>query len=233
MIVNYRRPSNIARVLLAFREQTVPVKVTLVDAAPSEPESAHKMMGQFDRYIRIYENHGAYNRYVTIPFLDKPFTLFFDDDQLPGPKLVETYLKESRHLEDFGVLGHVGRQFPITMDEYRAEDVPRGPDFTRVDLVIQSYFTRTEILPSILELRRRLHWPHTMEDDLLLAGAVNIVAKKKCYLLPANADPDTSFAPHDLSQEHAFCGRPEHFRNRSQFLKELERLGWTSRHRDR
>src|SRR5690242_8562883 len=78
VITNYKRPANIPIAIQAFRNNSIPVRVILVDAGLSDSAGACIYSGA-DEVIRLHRNYGCYNRYLAVPILKSRFVFFSDD----------------------------------------------------------------------------------------------------------------------------------------------------------
>src|SRR5687768_4982489 len=142
VLINYKRPRNVRDIVQAFREQTVPCHISLIDAAIGpEFEIDPEVRVAVDRVYSWTHNFGPYNRYVPIAAFSHEFTYFHDDDMLPGRRLIEHFVNAADSLQQFGVLGQQGRL--VGSDgTYHAEGVGRSEHFLPVDVVVRGYFVR-------------------------------------------------------------------------------------------
>ena len=228
VVISWRRPGNIARIVAALRRQSVPVVVTVVDAADAEHRLPAEVAAGADRVFRLPANLGPYNRYALTFAYDCEFTYFTDDDCQPGERLVEHFLETARGPAAWSVLGQVGRRLQPD-GSYAAIGVPRGDAPTAVDVVVKAYFVRTADLVEVDRFRRELGLGLPLrEDDLLLATALQRATGRPCLLTPASGDPETSITREHLPEDGALSGSADHVRLREAFLDRARAAGWAS-----
>jgi GT2 family glycosyltransferase len=231
VIINWKRPKNVAQIVAALRSQTEPCTVTVCDCHPS-PEFAlgEDTLSLVDRLYRWSRNLGSYNRFVPMGAYDHRYTLFLDDDMLPGLRCAEHFLRSAMQIESFGVLGQLGRI--IQPDGvYRYANVPRTGGFVETDVIIRGYFVRTENLAYLLQFRRMMDFDELIStDDLLLCTSLRTLAGLSCYLTPWEPDDEALMNKRELSDDYALSIRPEHLERRQEFLRRAGRAGWVSLH---
>lgn len=228
VIINWKRPENVAQIVVALRSQTKKCTITICDCHPTKSyalpvstlQSAH-------RVYRWNHNTGPFSRYVPIGAFDHEFTLFIDDDMLPGTRCVEHFLDAASRSQHFGVMGQLGRM--LARDGiYRAKDVQRTDRFVEVDIVVRAFFVRTRNLPYIVQLRWQMGYMHEQlpEDDLLLCIAMQLFAGLPCLLTPADEDCETQCNKRELRSAHALSKRPDHLARRNAVLERARSKGW-------
>ncbi len=178
-----------------------------------------------DRIYRWRHNLGAYSRYVPLGAYDHRYTFFLDDDMLPGTRCVEHFWQHAEQLGVFGALGQQGR-IADADGGYRPQDIPRGPGFTEVDILVRAFFVPTERLIYVPQIRAMLGESSDPEDDILLALGLAMQAGLACYLTPADPDWETLANRHELASPHARYTRPDHLSARSRLLRSAVGLGW-------
>lgn len=232
VIINWKRPENVAQIAEALARQSVPCTITICDCHP-EPRFAlpEPTLQRADRVYRWRHNTGPYSRFVPLASYDHEFTLLLDDDMLPGAHCVRHFLDHAREVRRFGVLGQLGR-IVAANGEYRPRHVPRRNGFVEVDVVIRGYFVRTRHLPLVADLRWRMNHLDSAApvDDLLLCVAMGMLAGLPCYLTPADADPETLMNKRELPQPHSVSGKPDHLKRRTAFLRDAQSIGWVPLH---
>lgn len=237
VVINWKRPRNVDRIVSALRDQSVPCTITVCDCHPDPAFALYpETIASIDRRYTWAHNTGAFSRFVPSGAFDHRFTFFIDDDMLPGQQCIEHFLLAAEISPPFGALGQLGRV--LTDDDvYRPVNVPRTTKtFSEVDVLIRSYFVKTELLHHIFALRWRMHYfdddPHP-EDDLLLCTAIQINAKRSCYLTPSCENPEMLVNKVELSNEYALFRRPDHLLRRTNFLRRAMGFGWLPLHRRR
>ena len=217
------RPQNLAPILRAFRQQSIPCR-TLVLLPNRLADGSAPPAGAIedaDHVMRLDCNYGSYNRLLSAFAIETPFTYFHDDDMLPGGRLLEHYVQAAAAAGDFGVIGQFGRMF--YGGEYSTHCVPRATQLEEVDCVMRSYFMRTCHLPLVLEARLSLGWNQLAdrpEDDLLMAWAAKKNGKRN-YVTPSDANAETLAEKEGLSEMGAMCHRPNHKSRRAAIVREL------------
>jgi hypothetical protein len=233
VVINWKRPRNVARIVAALRTQTVPCTITICDCHP-EPDFAldDETVASIDRRYRWTHNTGAFSRFVPAGAFDHAYTFFLDDDMLPGERCVEHFLDAAERVQSFGALGQQGRILEPD-GVYRAVQVARHPGFREVDVLVRGYFVPTAVLHQVFALRWRMGYfhddPHP-EDDLLLCVALQVLEGLPCYLTPASDEPQTLANYAELDNEHALFRRPDHLERRTRFLRDALEAGWKPLH---
>jgi hypothetical protein len=226
VVINWKRPDNVAKIVRTLKRQTMPCTVTVCDCHDSEEFSLpSRAMPYIDRIYRWRHNFGSYNRFVPLGAYDHKYTFFIDDDLLPGTRCVEHFWQQAEQLSAFGALGQVGR-IVAADGEYRTQDIPRGPGFTEVDILVRALFVPTECLIYMPQIRAMLGESGDPEDDILLAVGLAMQAGLGCYLTPFDPDPETLVNKFELASPHARHARPTHRPNRSRLLRSAVGLGW-------
>ena len=226
VVINYKRPDNVAEIVRTLKRQTMPCTVTVCDCHDSDEFSLpSRALPYIDRIYRWGHNLGAYSRYVPLGAYDHRYTFFLDDDLLPGTRCVEHFWQHAEQLRVFGALGQLGR-IVAADGEYRPRDIARGPGFTEVDILVRAFFVPTEGLVCIPQTRAMLGESSDPEDDILLAVGLSMQAGRACYLTPADPDPETMVNRRELASPHARNARPAHLPNRSRLLRSAVGLGW-------
>ena len=226
VIMNWRRPANVRQIIAAFRAQTVPCQITLIDAA-AEPEALDaKTLQSADRHYRFSHNFGAVNRYIPALGYLADYTYFHDDDMLPGPGVVGHLLETAARTPEFSVLGQFGRIL-TPEGRYLAGDSPRDAERCMpVDFLVRGYFVHTHDLQHIWPFAKALALDfQDCEDDLLLCCSLAVGTGKPCYVTPL-ADLASNMAARHLPEPAALSQRRDHLARRERFIKAARRLGW-------
>lgn len=233
VITNWKRPQNYEKILESLRAQTIPCTITICDCHPSEKYALPaRVLSESDRVFRWEHNLGGYNRYAPIGSYDHQYTLFMDDDILPGKKCLESFLHVALKLNnEFGVLGQYGRLIS-SKNKYIARDVPREGQLKEVDFIVQAYFVKTSNLYSLLKFRWDIGYfddklPH---DDLLLGASLKYCHDLRCYLLPLSDDKETTFDREVLNSDFGHSTQSDHYWLRQQFINRIIFYGWQPLH---
>lgn len=233
VIINWKRPHNVAKIVEALRHQTVSCIITICDCSVSEEFRLDvQTRSKVNKIFSSNYNLGGFNRYVPIGSFSETYTLFLDDDILPGKKCIETYLCAAQKCPDFGVLGQIGRTL-LRDNIYRPIDTILGSEFVETDFVIRAYFVKTRYLYNILKFKWHIGYMETslIEDDLLLCTSMQYYENLSCYLIPFNEDRETLVNKEELTNEHSLCSREDHYLIRSIFIKRALLYGWMPLHR--
>lgn len=226
VIINWKRPHNVAQIVQALRKQSVPCTITVCDCHDS-PEFAlsAKTLSGVDRVYSWTNNLGSFSRFVPIGAYDHEYTFFIDDDMLPGVRCIEHFLAWAEYLRAFGALGQLGRLLGAD-GAYRSKGVARSLDFTEVDILIRSYFIKTSYLTLVPQVRALLKEFNDPEEDILLSVGLALHTGLPCYLTPVDPDPEARVNLRELDTSHARAHRPHHFQTRSRLIKNAMGLGW-------
>lgn len=226
VVINWKRPRNVAAIVSALRRQTAPCTITVCDCHDSpEFQLPPDALPAIDRVYRWKHNLGAFSRYVPIGGYDHKYTLFIDDDMLPGERCVEHFLAWAEQLREFGALGQLGRILDPD-GTYRMGDIARGPGFTEVDIIVRALLVRTGCLVHVPQIRNLLDEFGDPEDDILLSVGLAMYAGLSCYLTPYDPDPETLVNVYELDSPHSRSTRPHHLAARSRLLHSAMNLGW-------
>ena len=229
VVINWRRPDNVAEIVQALKAQTLPCTVTVCDChdAP-EFRLPAGALPYIDRLYRWRHNLGSFNRWAPLGAYDHRYTFFLDDDMVPGIRCVEHFWSQAEKLRTFGALGQVGRIVTANGD-YEVRNVPRRPGFTEVDLLVRAYFVPTHCLTYVPQMRALLGLSHDPEDDILLAVALSMQGGLSSYLTPATRIRRRGSTGGVCPLPYARGARDIHLPRRSQLLHEAINLGWLTR----
>jgi hypothetical protein len=225
VVVHYRRPENIPTLLTALRRQSVPVRINLIDVhQETKDELAPETLALADEVFRWKTNHGGFNRFIPALAFAAPYTLFLDDDLVPGERCVEHLLEHARKfdaLEDapLGALGQLGRRFEG--GRYSPHDIEREAEPVPVDCLVRGYLVPTQNLAHLGSVRwsePQLFYKGMGEDDLVLALALKR-AGLSLYLTPEDADPATRMDAENLPEPFALSHRQNHLRSRDYLVR--------------
>lgn len=215
VIINWRRPANVTKILDALKAQSHPCTITVCDCAEQgfhlPPETLVKIDNRY-----CFGNHGAFNRYIPAFNYSHDYTLFLDDDLLPGPRVIEHFVRWSQQKPD-ALLGHYGRGIP---SHYNCNVPPRGSEFKKVDLLIRAYWVKTSFLPSILQFKQQVG-KSIRHDDMMLAWASHTYSKAGVWLTPKGSQ-DEGFL--DLPEPHSLCQQPDHYQSRDTTWQGFKKL---------
>jgi len=249
VLTNWVRPDNVVKIVSAFRSQTVPVQLVLVDNSPHEYEEFWRehpdTVSQLDDYWRFLNNAGPPCRFAPAWMRhDHKYVLFYDDDLLPGPRAVEYLLDMAESVKDaFATIGEIGRRFRQNASgewQYVARNIGRGPALTPVDCTCRAHFVCAEVMSLVLQWKwqllsrfgddghlegdRRGWW---REDDFLLSLGIQAAMRWPSYLTPAGP-PETQLKYKGLPAPNAHCARQFHCTDRDRHINMAAAIGWRS-----
>jgi hypothetical protein len=217
ILINWKRPENVALIADAFRRQTVPVHLKLCDVAPPEFALSESTLRLFDEVFRWNRNYGCYNRFVIGLSVQSDLVWFHDDDMEPGPGFVE-YL--SSHAPEGGVWGQKGNR---VAEEYYC-DLPRADAPQVVDFVSRGYLLRSEDLFWVHRFMNKFNlWEYSHHDDIIMAKALQFYTDLPATLA-AMAPPDTLMNARNLPEPHSCWRQPGHRPARTALLGRLRQI---------
>ena len=174
VVLNWKRPANVARIVAALNGQETPCVVTIIDT----PQSKFTRPAGL-RIDNIYtrEDRGPYTRY-TVERYGCEYTLFLDDDILPDRDFVGRFIQCAQEKPD-DLLGICGRRLPDGRYNYRG--IARSETFQPVDMLVRLYWIPTRHLARIGPFYAGWvaagHSPILLDDDILMTWAMRPVAR--------------------------------------------------------
>lgn len=250
VLSHFRRPENLWPILKAVMGQTVkPTKIAIVDNSgmidtPSLPPDSLRHRVEVWSFP---DPGGPTARWIpALMELDCRYTLFLDDDLLPGPRAIEHCLATAATLGDrFSTIGQIGRMLTGPEGaEYVKRNVGLWDGKPRpVDMTCRGHFVKTSVVRTALFFREALqvlakgspeeisNKAATVHDDLFLSlgrqwpsGAT----ATPCYLLP-QAPPEFMIRMKDLPDGGVGVSkRPEHRDERNKIVRACKSIGWES-----
>lgn len=118
VLLNYRRPQNMYKLVEKLCIQTVKPEIMLINNS-----SDHFAISGVDKYIHIPWNAGCWIRLPFARYAEGDHILFMDDDVLPGENTMIEYLLDTSR--DGAITGIVGKTVARAYPHYR-EDVRDG-----------------------------------------------------------------------------------------------------------
>jgi len=115
ILLNYKRPANLPRLIASLKAQSVPVEIVVIDnGMKSNPYTEYG--------VGLTWNAGPYVRYLVAALAKTPWVAFFDDDLCPGdPDFIGDALDIATCHE--GITGTFARRLSLTPPHYREPDV--------------------------------------------------------------------------------------------------------------
>lgn len=225
VVDHWRRPDNVTRLLRAFRAQTVPCRVTLVNCAPGG-EFLPEWRKLVDRVLVLPDN-GSQTRFTPVGLFDCEYTYWQDNDMEPGRRCIEHFVDFAGRAGNFSVLGQLGRVWPEG-GSYEAVEILRAAEPVPVDFIVRAYFLRTRLLHWMEAFRWHAGYRMPLQDcDLLVSMALRFHTGWPCLLTPAEGDPETRVNLRELPAPHSVSAAwQEHIDRRTAFVRRGIQAGW-------
>ena len=80
ILINWKRPENLAKIAAAFRRQSQPCRLKLCDVSTNEFRLNQETLQYFDEVFTWKRNYGCYNRFVVALSVQSEYVWFHDDD---------------------------------------------------------------------------------------------------------------------------------------------------------
>lgn len=210
VIINWRRPGNVKELIPAARKQTIPVKVTLIDAhAEDRYALPAETLEQCDTAFKLAHNYGGWNRFVPMGGFTCKYTLLVDDDVGFSEQLAAHFVEAAARMPKFAMLGLKGRRWPA--GNYVNEDIERSAHaFEPVDCLIRVYFVPTHLLGyAVVDAPLYSDLPFIgHHDDILACAALTRHTGLRCYLTPSGLRAEPEMKWETLPQNDAQYQRP-------------------------
>ncbi len=249
VVTNYRRPHNVAGILQAFRKQTYPIELVVVDNSGLVDSYTPLFKDLADDVITFNDNAGPASRFIGGVYTDAKYILFQDDDISPAKGVVEGFVRvceeEGDHVGVMGWLGRImewekvltGSGFDWRLNNYSKCNVNSKPKYNEpIDFTVRGMFVRSDILWAYhkfkQELRREFpviceQW--LLHDDIMLSVAVRCETDRS-VLLRKKLGGHFTPASDKMPSNNSFSGRHDHANDRSQFIRACYSLGWRGIH---
>lgn len=258
ILTNYSRPTNMPAVIRAWREQSVPCKIVVVDNAPytkvtladgpfGDPieceEYPKSCTDGADDVWRWTHNSGCPCWLAPALMLyGHKYVLRADDDFLPGRRAVENLLECAGSLSDkFSTLGQVGRKLSFVLFKdyygYDRRNVPRNMWPVKVDLTCRVSFMLAPVVGGAIALRNLLIAEHPKEseklvgvhDDFLISCGAQLVSNHPSYIVGTSDDPERELIKDEIPNGPESCyKRPNHYEERAAMARLVGAVGWHS-----
>ena len=115
ILLNYKRPANMPRLIASLKTQSVPVGIIVIDNGVQD--TPHTEYG-----VGLTWNAGPYVRYLVAALARTPYVCFFDDDLCPGdPDFISDALSIAACRG--GITGAFARHLSPTPPYYQGPDV--------------------------------------------------------------------------------------------------------------
>jgi len=213
IVVNWRRPDNVQRILRALRQSSARCHIIVCDVRVDETYRKDTFFEGADEVLHLSRNHGGFNRLVPAMLVQTEFTYFHDDDLLPGPEALAALMRCADGMLGMGVLGQIGRVYPD--GQFGTDDVLRDEHVcVPVDNVIRGALVRSALLPGVMHFWHRhgrnfITPEGLVHDDLMLSFALRSAGHIN-RLTPADHRNDTMINSEELPDQYALSRRPQH-----------------------
>lgn len=182
--------------------------------------------------------------YPALAYPEFEYTMFADDDFLPGPRCLETLVARGESLykygDGFATLGETGRIFNLDSPSGKkysgrsiAQTFPGG--LGQVDITCRGSLVKTEDIPCIFPFRQLLINKFGQEaieltrihDDFLLCLGIQMAHGLKSFMVSSPpAQEERLFAVELDTQNDGLWKRPNHFQERNRMVEMALQVGW-------
>jgi hypothetical protein len=239
---NYRRPQNFPRIIEAWKQQTVPPRIVVVDNSPADsgPYPSPLFAGADDVW-RFADNAGCSSHFAPAFIVNESFefVLFADDDLLPGKGAIEYAVNCADKVGCcFSTIGQCARKFELENapgGKYnpRLGPLPSDKYMVRCDTTCRVHLVRYDLLHHILAFKHKLLSMFNkraravvgLHDDLLMSLGIQLGTGYSSYILPVT-EPENRLIKTDLDDDVALWRRPNHRAERCDFVDMAIAAGW-------
>ena len=215
ILINWKRPENLAKIAAAFRRRSQPCRLKLCDVSTNEFRLNQETLQYFDEVFTWKRNYGCYNRFVVALSVQSEYVWFHDDDMEPGTELL-TSLTATGH--SGGIFGQKGNR----IDDLYYNNVPGATETQQVDFVSRGYLLRSEDVFWIHKFMNTFAlWEYSNHDDILMAKAVQFYTGRGA-VLSSQVEPAAMMNIINLPEPHSCWRRPEHRVERTELLTKLK-----------
>lgn len=202
VVSHWKRPQNIPLILEALRKQDYHIPVTCTITVPYGSHDIDHV--SWDR-VFMMEPMGAWERLSIAGAYACDYTMFLDDDIMPGAGFVSQFIKVAQSFHNrFSVLGCHGRFFRFNRIEFL--DLPSTPEYCH--WLARCYFFKTVDLMYAIQERLRRGFiidgrPSNM--DPIMCYAISRSTGNPCYVIPSPEGTDWNLPDNDaLSKEQCY-----------------------------
>lgn len=237
---NFSRPQNMESIVGAWKWQTYK-DVHIVMTDNTGLINSGKFFGVHDCWQWNINSGCPCHFYPALSYspVEYPYTIFADDDLLPGRYAIETLLWHAETLEnEFATIGQIGRTFILNQPEGKRysgrNSIARHPTAPmRTHLTCRAHMIRTEFLPCVLSFRNCLAL-HSLEgnrlskihDDFLLCMGIQEQTGFPSYLTTVESNKECALIKDDLDDNKAVWRKSGHFEDRNKMVDLSLELGW-------
>lgn len=178
--------------------------------------------------------------YPALAYTRYKYTIFADDDLIPGKGAIELLLRSAVFLKDhFTTLGQIGRIFSMKSNEgerYNSRNTPQRSEQkpVRTDLTCRAHMILSRHLPYAFTFRNDLvrlgedaeRLAH-IHDDFLLCMGIQRIIRQPSYILPFRTNVEDRLIETDLDDNKAVWRYATHWEDRNKMVDMSIELGWT------
>lgn len=238
IVTNWKRPGNVEAIVTALNRQSVRPNVVLVDNSELGKFAAGLL--QIGEYWR-FPDRGIVSRFApALLDLTSEYTLFLDDDLLPGPRCVENLLSVAQNLYGhFSTIGQIGRIYHRVTNaglayEYKRRNakIPQDESRAKVDLTCRAHFVRTSYLQE--SIKRLSHVSRVVgpaiarrHDDICLCQSIQRETGHPSYIV--RVTPETALRAQDLPDGSVGASAAGSWtEDRTKLIDAFAGMGWRS-----
>lgn len=240
----YSRIHNFKDVIEAWKNQSVlDCPIIVVDNRPRDETYIQRFPdNQIHDIWRWTVNSGCPSHFY--PALDYPqykYTLFADDDLIPGPKAIEHLLECANSVDNqFATIGQMGRIFQLERESGqrysgRSSIKRQIGKMVKTHLTCRAHLILTENLPHVLCFRNRLirEYPDgfrlsRVHDDFLMCISLQMMGLPS-YLIRIKDDigyGNYELIARDIDDRGALWKKGSHFNDRNRLVDIALDMGW-------
>lgn len=249
VLTNYSRPENMPKIIKAWRDQSISGnKIIVADNRDIQLVDRIKYTNylccpnEVDDVWHWTENSGCpCHFYPALSQTRYKYTIFADDDLIPGKNAVQNLLNHAHILNDeFTTIGQVGRTFLLDKLEgsrYSGRNQAARNEMypVRTDITCRAHLVHTFNLPYVLSFRNELcKYPDPdaerlahIHDDFLMCISIQQKTGHPSYLITNSKNRDDLLVKEDLDNDNKGAWkRPNHFTERNKMVDLSLALGW-------
>lgn len=251
VITNYSRPQNLPDVIRAWREQTVPSKIVVVDNSPINSQTGREgyPSGNFDQaddVWRMQTNFGCpCHFYPALAEYKFRYVMFADDDFIPGSKaLAKLLVLADASGGRFATIGQfdAARNFLLSMQpgkRYSGRSVPHcSPNsWVKAHITCRGHLVRQDLLYHAIPFRNKLVEKFggeaenlcNIHDDFLMCLGIQMGTGFCSWMGGRPEDPDERLYKVNLdtpNDKTSLWKRPTHFQERNRMVDMALEIGW-------
>jgi len=166
LLLNYKRPGNIPKVIESIRMQDVPTKIFLWNNGdPLDP------VPKVDKLIQAADNEGCWARWPMASLADTPYICTLDDDiSFSRPDVLRKALMVLQGKPASTIVGPFGVILDPSKSYKTSKQIQLPPEDTPVDLVKGRLMLMNRLALSKVSMMRKS--AYSREDDIAVSGLI-------------------------------------------------------------